>query len=312
MIEIDSTRDRERDDERKVQEKKQQQKLDLEKKMQEEPMKTFQAKLTEKTAHELTSKETQVYKQAQEEKQTTEEKKSLLNQVISSTTEKASEQDKMRIAALKQQGEREYQEKDDKIKDKRLDEKRADSKDGKESKQVHDSGKKGGGEVSEEGYKRVAEREQGEGGGGFGQGFGGGEDSDNNSFGPDSKKQLVKGQVANNADSKGVFHAALRLHTKMQGGFDKNARDFSDRDLDEIVSQVQYGLNEYGEEEFSVTLTDDYYAGLKILSQRTENGVVLQIQCPNVAIRSTFLKYRHRVYHHLMARGIEVHRVEVR
>ena len=96
-----------------------------------------------------------------------------------------------------------------------------------------------------------------------------------------------------------------------QGGFQQNAKPFSPKDLDEIVSAVQIGFNEQGEQEFSIQLSDKYYEGLKVTATRTPEGVIVKFECPNVSVRSTFLKCRPQLYLQFKAKKIAVLRIDV-
>ena len=95
------------------------------------------------------------------------------------------------------------------------------------------------------------------------------------------------------------------------GGFQKDARNFTREDIDEIVSSVQLGFNEHGEEEFSVQLTDRYYDGLKVAATRTKEGVVIKFICPNASVRSTFIKCRPQLYLQFKGKGIGVVRIDI-
>lgn len=300
-------RDIDREEERQVERKKDENRRKLEQKMKYEPMKTFEAKLSEKSAGEQASKESAL-RDAHHQKKSKEEKDGLLNKIIGTVKDKGMEQDKSKVAAVHKQEEHEAE---DKKSEKLLDaEFEVDEEDKTESQQKTDQKK---GEVSEDGYRRVSEKDQqGEGGsGGFGsgeEGFSDGEQGFGSGSNPQDKDQLSKGKFSEIHGKVG----GIKKGKFGQGGFNRGAKNFSKQNLDEIVSSVELGLNELGQEEFAVELTDEYFDGLRVSAVREEGGeVVLKFECPNIQVRSTFLKQRPQVHARLKAQGIQVKRVEV-
>lgn len=310
MIEIDNS-DR-ASEERRLQEKKVEEKKQLEKKMQREPMKTFEAKLSEKTASEITSKDSQIYKMKQEAKEKSEENQKVLEKVLGEASEKTDSRNQERLAALRQQTEQEYEQRDERTKERRLENKREHTH---EEKNRLDAHKKDSQEVSPEGHRRVSERYQG-GGEQGGRNMSGGGGKGGDEFGQGSKdnsKALLDSKVAKGQQKTVNFNAvAAKVKTRLMAGYEKNARTFTEENLDEIVQQIDFAINGFGEEEFTVTLSDDYFEGLQIKATRTDEGVVVTLDCPNVSVRSTFLKYRHRLYNHLKAKDVAVFRIDVR
>ncbi|EKD50588.1 MAG: hypothetical protein ACD_62C00494G0003 [uncultured bacterium] len=309
MVDIDNRVDRH--EERRTEEKRTEERRQIEKKLQQEPMRTFEAKLSEKTAQELQGKES-VAKHMHDLKKSKEDKQSLLDRILGVIKDKSQENEKSRVNAAHRQGKDEQRketkkrivEEDFKAKQTREDDKGSSQKTQKKE-----------GEVSQEGHKRVAEKEEGDGGGGFGQG--GGRDSQSGERSFDQGAQSKFGEDHKQAEQtkqdavKGFVGQVREQSRFSSGGFQRGARNFTQQNLDEIVSAVQLGVNEKGEEEFSVELTDDYFEGLKIMATRTEQGVVVKFICPNVSVRSTFLKCRPQVYQQLRSKQIEVFRVDV-
>lgn len=319
---IDNTREADKREERQLEEKKAENRRDVEKRMQQQPMKTFEAKLAEKTAHEMTSKES-AFRQAHDQKTNKKEQQSLLDKIIGTVKSKETEKEKTKTPVIPHEVEEEgKEEKEQRLAERsRFGEKKAvkerasDKKAATENVDVKDSKK---GERSSEGHKRVTDKteEQGEqSSGGSGGGQGSGSDSNGQSgfsFDQQSKNQGKENQFF---QKKGkLFNKKIAEAKKAGGdqkGFQRDARGFSVKDLDEIVASVQLGINEQGEEEFSVELSDEYFDGLKVTATNTEEGVVLKFVCPNSQVLSTFLKYRPKVYARFKAKGISIVRIDV-
>jgi len=303
MTEI-RNRDNDKREERLIQEKKAQNRRDLEKKMQYEPMKTFEAKLAEKTAHEITTKESQIHKQ--QELKSKEEKQSLVDKLIGEASKQTSEEQHQKVAAIRKEAEEESKKSDKSKTDTEYEAKKGEKS---ESSKTTENKK---GEVSSEGYMRVAEKEDDQGGAG-----GGGMESDNS--GQDSG-EYESGQRLDKKDkfasdlqksNKAVNRATGTSRSFGTGTFDAEARDFDQQNLDEIVSSVQLGINEEGDEEFSVQLSDEYFDGVTVQATRTDEGVILKFICPNITVRSTFIKFRVKVYAHFKRKDIDIHRIDV-
>lgn len=334
-------RDIDRVEERHNEEKKVENRRDVEKRMQYQPMKTFEAKLAEKAAHEITAKES-AFREAHDQKKTKKEQQSLLDKIIGTVKSRETEKDKGKELIISQKVAEEYDlehlnEKrvpglkfqEQKSAEKHVTEKVQEEKvlEGKKSLKELSADKKPVDradpqesqetERSPEGHKRVVEKEQDQGeghSGGSGQGFGGGSDGQGGSgFGQQSGQQQGKEQLYRSKEalkSKGWISRTLRSGNESRG-FDRNARDFSDQELDEIVSSVQVGMNAQGEEEFAVTLGDDYFTGLKVVATNTSEGVVLKFICPTKQVLSTFLKFRPKVYARFLSKNISVVRIDV-
>lgn len=308
MVEINDYSDVEKDDERAAERKKDQQRHDLEKLQRQQPMRTFEAKLAEKAAHEINVKEGSFYSEHEKNK-TKEEKQNLLDEIIGVAKDKDDEQNHARVASVAKRAEQEYETK----KEKRLDDHEFDAKKSEEKDAATNTQKKDG-STSSEGHKRVSERYDDGSGGGAGGGAGqggqqgnGGSDSSGSHSGSQQDKNLFS-QASEKAKMNRVGAVA---GTFAQKGFDSRARQFKPENLDEIVSAVQLGMNEHGEEEFTVELGDDYFHGLKIKATRTDSGVVVKFVCPNPSVRGTFLKFRQQVYAHFKQKDISVQRVDV-
>lgn len=280
-------RDIDRREERRQEEKKSETRRDVERRMQYEPMKTFEAKLAEKAAHELITKQSHL-REAHDQKKSKEEKQSLVDKILGVATQKQGEEQKSRLEALKKQVAEQGKRRDDRPDDSEFKLKKEDST------ATAKKANKGEGEFSAEGYRRVAEKSDDEGGLGGQNLSGGQQDAD-------------RGE-ARNSRRVGPMRPARHFDP---GSFNPNPRSFTRKNLDEIVRAVRIGMNEHGEEEFTVELTDEYFNGLKVKATRTGEGVVVKFLCPNVSVRSTFLRFRLRVFAHLKKNNIDVRRVEV-
>jgi hypothetical protein len=309
MVDIDKTR-ADRDEERRSENKRQDTRRTMEKRMQSEPMKTFESKLSEKAAQEQDAKKT-VSRHLHDLKKSKEEKQSMLDRILGVAKDKAQETEKSRVNATHKHAQKQEKEEVGK----KVVKEDFKSKQAKESEKEEGTQKmeKKEGEQSAEGHKRVAEKSESEdgGGGGFGESSEGESGAGDQSLGN-------RNQSGSDSDGKNAFSTENLNQGKVgqqssfsSGGFQQNAKSFSERDLDEIVSQVNIGMNERGEEEFTVELTDEYFEGLSIQATRTEEGVVVRFVCPNVGVRSTFLKYRPQVYQHLRNKHVNVYRIDI-
>jgi hypothetical protein len=302
-MDVDNRIDRE--EEKRIERKKQENRHQLESKMQKEGMKTFEAKLSEKSAKEVTDHEQKNLMQEHGKEKSQTEQQSAVDKIISKATQETDEQSQAKQTAVTHQNEDKFADKQERIKEKHFEPK----KDSDEARSQNVD-KKGSGELSSEGHKRVAEKEDGQGGGsGSGSQNMSDDSSDQSGYGKDkdsSKDGALEGQ-----DSSYALKFKRFDGSNLEGGFDPSARNFEQQDLDEIVSQVEYGVNELGEQHFTVSLNDEYYDGLKVSALRTDEGVVVQFACPNVAVRSTFLKYRMKLYKHFAVKDIDVFRIDV-
>lgn len=305
MVEINDNRDIDRQEERSLDRKKTEAKHELERKQREEPMRTFEAKLAEKTAHEVNTKDSALY-QAKQQGKSKEEKQSLLDKIISVSQDVTGEEDHARLAQLNKRGEEEnFDKKEHRADDHEFEDKKTEDHEFTQAEQKKDSGQ------AADGHKRVTERYQDQGNsGGSGGGAGQNSQQGGSSFG---------GQSSDSGTDQGGKRTFLSANSRVQGiaksgaggGFNKGARNFSKQNLDEIVKTVQLGFNDKGEQEFSVELGDDYFNGLKVVATRSAEGVILKFVCPNVDVRSTFLKFRPNVYAHFKVNSVAVHRIDV-
>ncbi|MBF0104881.1 MAG: hypothetical protein HQM16_06095 [Deltaproteobacteria bacterium] len=365
---IENNPDVDRHEERRLDEKKTENRRDNEKRLQNQPMRTFEAKLAEKTAHEITSKDSAL-RQAHDQKTSKKEQQSLLDKIIGTVKAKDTEKEKVKPDAVAKEVIEEYEEQGQRTKERfnaalkhlghkdgrRLEEKSLEEKDMEEKAldekaldekaldekalgekdqlqrqekavekvrsdkrdsdddHVEDKDSKNS-EQSAEGHKRVAEKTEEQGGGQSGGGQGGsyGDEKGQGGFGQQSGGQDREKHAA--LTLKGSFKDRVSGIKKMGGGsrgFQRDARDFASDNLDEIVTSVQLNVNEAGETEFSVELSDEYFEGLKVVATRTAGGVVLKFVCPNTQVLSTFLKFRTKVYERFMQKNISVLRIDV-
>jgi hypothetical protein len=308
------------DEERRIQQSREQNRVTQERKRASEPMRTFEAKLSEKASHEAGLKDSAA-RQSRQQQKDTEERESLIEKIIGAASSKEDEDaahatDKARVSGKKFEDEHDSSRREAEYEDRVA--RHSDDLDGTTDKKSSTSGDKKKSEVSEEGYRRVAEKQDDGEAGGFGGGMGGdagghgagsgtqGGGSGFGSGGQNPKENLfAKDLMARQALQP------VRKGSDSGRGFQQNAKPFTPRDLDGIVSKVEVGLKGDGEEFFSVELSDRYFDGLKLKAVRTEQGVVVKFLCPNVSVRSTFLKYRPAVIARLKEKGIAVFRVDV-
>jgi len=303
-MEIDN-KNVDREEERRSDRKRQDQRNQQEKQMQKQGMKTFEAKLSEKTASEITQKET-AKQNWHDSKKSKQDKQNLLEKIIGVAKEKTEDDGKTRVKSVMKHEE-------EKKEDTKDDAKQADAKHDQKTELKSDAPEKKG-EVAEDGHKRVAEKEEQDGGSGSSGGGSAGADTES------GKQSSTFGYGAGSEDSEKNYDEVAMSQEKVNpvskmgesgGGFDADARGFEEKDLDEIVAHVELSLNEDGEESFTVELSDAYFDGLTIQTTRTDEGVVLRFICPNISVRSTFLKQRPKVYKHLMSVEIDVCRIEI-
>lgn len=317
-MEIDNTNNR--DDERRAEQRKDQARLDAGRKQKLEPMKTFEAKLSEKASTEETGKRSQQtanrdLKKGQEDKQ------KILNKILDSSAKNRSDLDRnARIHELEVQAQKENEDVESKFENRLAEDAEPDeTSEEKSAGKTHEKN----GEVSEEGYRRVAEKQ--EGGQDSGSSFGGQGDSSQGDRQESASDSSGSGS-GSNSDSQRDQSSAKKLSdffpsslltplrpttSSSQHGFQQDARAFALQDMDEIVDAASIGINRAGEEFFSVELTDKYYDGLKLMAVRTPQGIVLKFDCPNIAVRSTFIKHRPQIYARLKAKNISVFRIDV-
>lgn len=310
MVNIDNDN---RNEEKRIEEQRQNSRRESEKRKQVEPMRTFEAKLSEKAALEKGRQNTQT-KANKELKQEIDKKQKFLTKVFGSENKSTSSLDvnaKIQEMRLKD-GDGEDQKLKNKFSNKLDESKDADGLQQKKDSQKAEQ-KKG---VSDEGHRRVAEKQGDEGSAGFGRGgqeaFAG-DDSQGSSFGSDADSQSDSNKNWQQFVSGRGGSASKRVSTStsFQGGFQKEARDFDRKNLDEIVTAIATGTNAFGEEFLTVEMSDQYFEGLKLKATRTPEGVVVTFHCPNLAVRSTFIKSRHQIYIHLKSKNVSVFRIDV-
>ena len=199
--------------------------------------KTFEAKLSEKSALQEGQKTSQA-KANQELKQAKEDQKRIFEKVMGSDAKNQISKDhETKVQQMRIKSEEEFKENEKNIFDHEVNEqwdnKQADKTHAQKAMQT--SEKKG--EVSEEGHRRVAEKQDSENeGSGGGSDTGGNQDfgsessdsqSDTGTFGQ-NQSQNVKGNI-------NEFFSSVPTGNFSQQGFQRNAKPFTEQDLDEIV-----------------------------------------------------------------------------
>lgn len=309
-MEIDHTN---REEEQRAEQRRTNAQEDTKRQHKTDLTKTFEAKLSEKSALQEGQKTSQA-KANQDLRQAREDQKRIFEKVMKSDAKgKASNDHETKVRQMRAESEEEFKENGKNIFDHEVNEqsdnKQADRAHEKKTMQTPE--KKGG--VSEEGHRRVAEKQDSEGGSSGGGGAGG-----NSGFGSESfesksgtgafdqdQSQNVKDHFANE------FFSSVPTGGFLHQGFQKNAKSFTAQDLDEIISAVAVGLTSSGEDFFSVELSDHYFEGLKLEALKTNEGIVLKFHCPNLSVRSTFLRDRPQLYVHLKEKNISVFRIDV-
>lgn len=322
-----------RDDD-KIAEQRETARKDQQRKQAQKPVATFEAKLSEKTTHDHAMQNSDVHrtfvlKEAKKEKlsiidkliqetkpKEAEERKRPATTTVKPKTEKKTDFETEAEELRRKSGEAEPDETDN------VDRSGEDAEvDESEESTGHEKTSEKEGEVSSEGHKRVAEKQEG-GSGEGGTGGGGGGQSQGESFGSQQGFGSGGGDSDERRDDKSAYgavaHAASMqtagaLAGRFSGGgsFQQKSRPFKSENLDGIVSKVQVGLNENQEEFFSVDLNDAYFEGLKVQALKTPQGVVLKFVCPNLAVRSTFIRERPKLYEHLRAKNVSVFRIDI-
>lgn len=306
-----------RDEERRIEQRRQQSRTDAERRHKAEPMRTFEAKLSEKASHEAALKESQAKQSNQLKKNRKDKEESLLNKILDVAGKESKEKvDPAKVHELEQQYDPETGEEETKLeKELNLSEEKNKTDEKKAGKEVD----KKSSEYSEEGHRRVAEKEsEGQSQGGMG-GDSGGYDQDSGTGSSFSQSGSGSGQERQPSDKTSLKEFMVKnkvaglssLGAREQRGFKNSARNFTTENLDEIVKNVEVGFNEQGEEFFGITLSDPYFKDLQVQSLRTEQGIVVKFLCPNIEVRSTFIKYRPRLYAHFKTKNISVFRIDV-
>lgn len=319
-MDINDNNDIDREESRRASRRAENDRKNNQKKQQQKPMQTFEAKLSEKVTHDQAAKESQSqFNKHLKEKQ--DEKTSLLDKILTKAT---SEQDLdgERIQQVRNDYDKKHEEGVEEFLEETSNKDDVDESEGEDKSVDSKSEKKG--EIAEDGHKRVAEKlgHGGSGGqGGDSSGSGGNESGANTNMGGGGfQQQYGQDSKTNQSEYKNVAEYIRESKTltpissgdsTLEQGYEQNSKKFSDENLDEIVTAVHVGITEHGEEAFSVQLSDEYFEGLKIQSVRTEDGVVLKFICPNLQVRSTFLKYRPKVYQHFKSKNISVFRIDI-
>lgn len=306
------------DEYRRTELKREAERHNAERKQKTEAVRTFEAKLSEKAAHEIASKDSQA-RNSRDQQGNTKEKDNLLEKIIGTVAKEHEEAlDRSRVHEKKHLAEHDEERHREEKYESKLERRQDEDHERVSERKTGEAGDKKKSEISEEGYRRVAEKQDADGesgGGGAGSGMGGGgqDASGGGSFGSG-------GSDAGDNPRDGIFakdlvaKTAVRPLNKSKGahkGYQQNSRSFSRENLDEIVSKVELGVTSGGEEFFAVELGDPYFAGLKVEARRTDVGVVVKFHCPSVAVRSTFIKYRPALYAHFKAKNISVARIDI-
>lgn len=273
---------------------------------EQNPMKSFEAKLSKQASQEAAAKHSMV-KSEQDLKRETEQKGEFLKKILGSdaSDSKADLHAKARHheEAFAQQKTLEKKDKDHTLENK-LDE--------KEKREQKTEGDKKSSDVSAEGHKKVGQiekdgdNEKGSGMGGQNSSSGGEESS-----GGESKSHDQSG-------SQKQFQNPVFVQGTLQKDFQDSAGDGSDserremQELDEIVASVQHAFLENGEEVFAVQMTNEFFEGLRIEAKRQASGVVLTFLCPNVLVRSQMTKLKSKVLKRFEEKNIQVLEVKIK
>lgn len=305
------------DEERRVEQRRAQEKLAVEQRQKKEVQRSFEAKLSEKTAQEKESLESQI-RTANELQEEIKERQSLLDKILGvAGKEQADQAGNSKIQHKKYLEEQEGKEQKFDLEQK--EHAKVEMKERKSEKANVENEKKKGEEVGE-GHRRIEERahsdqggrgegnfsgSQNQGGGSHGRDSGSDSGSESRSRGQELQKMTVK-----DLENRYRLHP-IKKGVPLSAQFLPNPRAFKSENLNEMVSRIQTGLTRSGEDFFAVELSDDYFDGLKVQATRTADGVVLKFMCPNASVRSTFVKHRLAVYAALQAKNVSVFRIDV-
>jgi hypothetical protein len=318
MSEIDNNNRSDNDEQRRIQRTRENNRKDLERKLANEPAKTFEAKMSAKASREKDLKQQSQARQkgGDRKKKAGEEDESLIAHFLGAARESGAEEAQGRVDRLRGQTQHDDFEQHAKDEFGKDDTEAHESKDTKTTTAKTDKGGKT--EVSGESHKRVeGQASQGGGEGGTGQGSsqgqdGGGQQGFGAGTGRDGSQNKQAALAGKNAAGKpGTVFAVKQTGTGSQGRFQQQAPAFTRKDLDDIVASVELSVASGGNDQLTVQLENTYYDGLKIQAERTDQGVILRFICPNTSVRSTFVKYRPQVYDHLKAKGVKVFRIDV-
>lgn len=161
----------------------------------------------------------------------------------------------------------------------------------------------------------------GEGGGsgsglGSGAGGGGGSPSGGGGGGTFQSSTSSRDPHSGGERGKGGLHGreAVRpaaFSSSQEGKGGGGGRHFRPKILDELVLSVSVGVNQEGEGEMTVQLSDEFYSGLKLTVTKGGGGVVVTFHCPNREVKNTFLFERPRIYSALKEKKVAVTRIDV-
>ncbi|MDO8518716.1 MAG: hypothetical protein Q7T11_00965, partial [Deltaproteobacteria bacterium] len=146
-------------------------------------------------------------------------------------------------------------------------------------------------------------------GGSFGGGGGGGGSMGGGSFGEHGSQTGSRGQkqASQKAGHQKVESATFSSFREARSG----NRPFTEKNLDEVVEAVRLGVTSSGEKEIEITLSGDYFSGLKIRGTKTAEGIVLVFVCPHAEVKKIFLIERPRIYSRFKEKNIRVCRIDV-
>lgn len=167
----------------------------------------------------------------------------------------------------------------------------------------------------------IRSHQQGEGSGGSGGGSGQGQSqsgggslssslgqSNGQSSSQQHQQKKFSGQVGESFLK--VNRVAASSGAQMGGSGSFTGR-FSPKILDEVVESVKLLLNSEGKQEMEITLSDDYFSGIKIKVISHPDGVVICFVCPNTSVRNLFILNRLQIYARLKSKNISVIRIDV-
>lgn len=169
---------------------------------------------------------------------------------------------------------------------------------------------------ADEGHKRVegsqSSTDQNSGGSsGGGGGSGGGEFSGGHGEGSSGEKGSSGFKGSHSQGSPGTVKAIAGSAFSDSFGSSSQSKNFSQKNIDEIVAAVKLYRNESGDQELDIRMSDDYFMGLRLKASQTANGVVLTFICPTRMVRNAFIIQRPKIYEALKQKNIRVHRIEI-
>lgn len=182
--------------------------------------------------------------------------------------------------------------------------------------------------TQEDGHKRIEGNEyqdQGRGGGGSdgsgGRGDGGsqsfsggtsGGGSDQPGGNLDSDLKDSKSKVSSKVLDKQKFANKLSASSLKKDGRGHSGQDhLSEEMIAEIVDSVSVHVNSLGQHEMEIQLSNEIFSGLKFKLTQTDEGLILDFNCPTNKTKNLFLLARPKLYTRLSEKNIKLKKIVI-